>query len=282
MTPESDRQFAWGNGKKQFGGDVLVIASGKGGVGKTNLALNLGIILARRGQRAVLLDADFGLANADILLNVSPLADFDDLRDPTRDVEELLVRGPGGLRLICAASSLAHDRRRVGWDPEMCRLALQRLRGCCDTLLVDCGAGLNPSISAMTRTGGKLILVTTPEPTALADGYAVLKMLAADGFDGAVGVVVNMARHGGEGQQVGARLARVADSFLGLSVAYLGWIPVDRHVPQAVRARVPVVERYRRCPASLCFHRICDRIAPEGVPAVAGNGIWSRVAGLFL
>jgi len=203
-------------------GQVIVLASGKGGVGKTNLALNLGIALARRGQDVALFDADFGLANADILLDVSPLTDFSDLLDSGRPLDDLLVRGPCGLPILCGVSGVT----RRGTPPDVtvtaCRRALDRVKQDICIVIVYCGAG------------------------------------------------------------VAARLARVAAEFLGLSVVDLGHVVSDRHVPLAVRQRVPVTLRYPRCAASLCMEAICDRVVDHPACPPARPGVWARAASLFL
>ncbi len=267
---------------KQLGGRVIVFCSGKGGVGKTNLALNMGILLARRGQRVILMDPDFGLANTGILPGVSPLADVDDLLEDGQPVDRLLVEGPDGLRVLCGASGLMR-RGRVGEvTPRECARAVARLGGCCETLLIDCGAGVSRTIISFALASDLLLLTTTPEPTALADAYAALKLLSNQGFAGRAGVVVNMVRNLAEARHVAGRLARVAQQFLGLSVEHVGEVPLDRHVPQAVRQRAPLAVRYPRCAASLCISRICDRIAPASLGRVPAGGVWSRMASLFL
>lgn len=281
MSHSRRRQREVDVGRKPTGGQVIAIVSGKGGVGKTNLALNLGLQLARR-RRVILLDADFGLANADILLNVSPLADFSDLLDPDRNLDDLLVEGPCGLRVLCGVSETWSARVGADFAPQECVWAMERLRGASDVLIVDCGNTVNLVLAAIAGASDLLLLATTPEPTALADGYAVVKYLSNHGFAGRTGVVVNMARTRTEGQAAGRRLARVAYQFLGLSVEQLGCIPFDRHVPQAVRHRVPVVLRHPHCAASVGLEEVCSRLWPPSPGGRAGGGLWSRLAALFL
>lgn len=269
-------------GRKPTAGSVFTIVSGKGGVGKTNLAVNMSIALARRGCRPILVDADFGLANADILLNVSPLGDLNDLVRGRRNAEELLVEGPGGVRVLCGFSAAARRARDVVVDGGACRRALTALRHVGDPVFVDCGAGLSDAVVSFALASDRLILVTTPEPTALADGYATLKHLCNRGYAGRVGVVVNLARSREEGAGVAQRLQSVAERFLGLSVEDLGSVPADRHVPDAVRARVPVSVRYPRCDASSCIADVSALLVPRTRPTPVARSVWSRVAGLFL
>ena len=263
-------------------GDILTIVSGKGGVGKTNLALNLGIQLSRQGRRVILVDADFGLANADILLNVSPLADVSDLLDESHPIHELLVDGPEGLRVLCGISGPGSDGTPGAVDPERCTSAVRRLAETCDTLIVDCGAGVNPVVEAFAKTGDLLLLTTTPEPTALADAYATLKLLQKAGALGDVGVIVNMVRAEWQAEEVFARLRDVAARFLGLELEYLGYVSRDRHVLSAVQDRVPVTVRFPRCATSTCINVISKRFLPPAPPTLLARGLWSRVASLFL
>lgn len=262
-------------------GVVISIASGKGGVGKTNLALNLGIQLSRRGLATLLVDADFELANADILLNVAPRGDLADVLRNGRDLNELLADGPDGLRLLCGSSGLAHAASST-LRPGDYERALARLRGHAAYILVDCGSGLHPRLLALAQAGDHLVLVTTPEPTALADSYGTLKYLVSNGFEGRVGVVVNMAGSRAEADDAARRLGRVARQFLGRTVEPLGFIPFDRHVPLAVRARVPLVVHHPHCAASIALDRLCERFGPCGGSTAAPPGVWSRLASLFL
>ncbi|MBU0639912.1 MAG: P-loop NTPase [Planctomycetes bacterium] len=259
-----------------------VVVSGKGGVGKTNLALNLGIQLARRGLAVILVDADLGLANADILLNLAPLADLSDLLDETRVVEQLLVSGPAGLRVLCGVTGATHPGGADIRDHRRCAAALARLRPLCDVIIVDCAAGVTPAVSSFALAADRLLLTTTPEPTALADVYATLKVLFNQGFTGEVGAVVNMVSTRGEASAAIRRLQRVAAQFLGLTVLDFGYVPRDRHVLAAVRARVPVVVSFPRCSASACIEKVSRHLLPARPQGVRPNGLWARVANLFL
>jgi len=282
MCPFPSAQLVRYGERKDTRGIAIVVASGKGGVGKTNLALNLGIQLSRRGQRVTFMDADFGLANADILLDIAPIADVSDALNTERPTEDLLVNGPGGLRVLCGVSGASRNPSASRFGQRECLRALQRLQRQCDTVIVDCGSGLNPTIAALALASDLLMLTTTPEPTALADSYAMLKLLCLSGFAGRTGVVINMARSRREAQRTASRLARVARDFLGLSVEALGTVPFDRHVPQAVRARIPLAVRHPHCAASVAVDEICERLTPPVPTRTSAGDIWTHVASLFL
>jgi len=266
---------------KRGRGSVVAIVSGKGGVGKTNLALNLGILLQRRGVSTVLLDADFDFANADILLNVTPPGDFADLLTGQRPPADVWVTAAEGLRLVCGTSRSA-QRNGHDHEPSAYTRAMRGLQPTCDALLVDCGSRPKPANVHLALAADVVLLVTTPEPTALADGYAMLKLLVQGGLGGRAAVVVNMARSRAEAVAVAARLDRVASDFLGRSVENVGFIPYDQHVPLAVRRRIPVCLSYPRCAATASLKRICDKLLPAVRVGIPPAGLWARVAGLFL
>jgi flagellar biosynthesis protein FlhG len=262
-------------------GEVIAVTSGKGGVGKTNLALNLGIQLARHAVRTILLDADFGHANVDILLNVAPQTDLVGLLNPACSLPELLIDGPEGLRILCGVSALRHEWRICESDPAVYVEALGSLRRACDVVLVDCGVGMTEAAASFALACDRLILVTTPEPTAVADSYATLKLLYQRGFCARAAVVVNMTRGQADAVDAARRLQRVAEQFLGLSLENLGSVPFDRHVVAAVRQREPFATRYPRSTASVRVDAISRRLRPPARTTQMHLGLWGRAASLF-
>lgn len=262
-------------------GRVIVVASGKGGVGKTSLALNLSIMLARHGVRTILADADFGLANADILLGISPRRNITEVLNERASVEDLLVDGPDGLRVLCGISGFFQQGELCEFSAAQCLRAVERLTSICDALLVDCGSGVTDSVATFALTCDRLVLVTTPEPTAMADAYGLLKILHNRGFRGPVGLVVNMAFSRKDGADAARRLQHVSEQFLGRSLDLLGSVPHDRHVVSAVRERTPLTVRYPSCPASISIDEISTRLAPFRGPQQASPDVWTRMTNLF-
>lgn len=261
---------------------VTAVVSGKGGVGKTNLALGVSIVLARRGFETILVDADFGLANLDILLDLVPRHTILEMRNGHDDPAAMLAPAPAGLRVLCGISG-ANTRRELScFRPVHCVRTIDRLRPLAEQLIVDCGSGISDTVAAFALCADRLMVVTTPEPTALADGYAVLKILRSRGWRGPTQIVVNMVRKTREGLDAAERFCRTARLFLDLPVEACGLVPLDRHVPDAVRARQPVVTRYPRCDASLAMEAVAARLCPPPAPAPHDSGLWQRVAAVFL
>jgi len=263
---------------KPAGGCVVTLLSGKGGIGQTNVALNLGLALARRGCRTLLLDAHASPPAARLLLG-SSLCTTDRALRPhgsrrPRAPAELLALGSAPVELGRAA-----DRDAAGIENST---TLTRLRRRYDVLLVDCGSCLNRVTVALARASDLRIWLTAPEPAALAGTYAAVKSLTACGCLGRSGVVVNMARSRSDAAQTAGRLASVAQRFLGLTLELLGYVPFDAHVPAAVRQCRPLLVRFPRCPASVHIDALCDRLGPA-VPGVRRrSGVWAHVASLFL
>ena len=254
--------------------EVFTIVSGKGGVGKTSLAANLGVALARRGKRVVLLDGDFGHADAGILLNVPQTLDDADKSAVSAWDAVSDASAPGELRVARASREMTNSRGSMS--------VIADFVDDCDQLLIDCPSGFDETTAESSLAADLLILVTTPEPTALAQAYAALKLTYRRGYHGRIGVVVNFARHEREARRTTQRLARVAAQFLGLSLEHLGHIAYDAHVPRAVRRKAAFVIRFPRCLASACIEAISQRLAPAPAVAAQRSRLWRRVAALFL
>ncbi len=251
-------------------------------MGKSNIAVNLAIKLATAGKKVVLLDADLGLANADVLCNVDLPHNLSHVISRKKELREVMVAGPGGFQLIGGASGLA--RMADLSDADRCRLvdALAELEEQVDVILIDTGAGISPSVLTFTRAAQQVLVVTTPEPTAITDAYAVIKVLSRSGFGLAasglgekrnappadrrrVSLLVNMVRTPGEAQVVYERISKVARQFLNVAVDDAGYLCDDDQVQLAVRRREPFMIASPNCPASQCITQLAMRLQ-QGVP----------------
>jgi flagellar biosynthesis protein FlhG len=261
---------------------VIAVTSGKGGVGKSNVAVNLAIQLASAGKQVVLLDADLGLANADVLCNVELPLNLSHVIARKKELHEVMVAAPGGFHLIGGASGLARMADLSDDDRQRLVTALAELEQQADVILIDTGAGISPNVLSFTRAADHVLVVTTPEPTAITDAYAVVKVLSRqDGsalpeiLERRVSLLVNQARGAKEAKVVYGRIAQVAKQFLGVSVLDAGYLLSDQAVPQAVRRRMPFVLGSPRCPASQCVAQLAMRLE-QGV----GTGAQDQ-AGFF-
>lgn len=262
---------------------TVAVASGKGGVGKTNLAVNLAICLASRGQRVTLLDADMGLANADLLLNSACKYNLSHVVSGSRSIEQVGTIVTGGVFFIPGASGLERLANLSESQQQFLIGQLRYLGRSADVMILDCGAGISSSVLSFAREADVCLLLTTPEPPALTDAYAALKTLVRRNKpDGAVRLVVNQAESRREAGKVYKRLASVAERFLDYSVADAGFLLQDTHVELAVRQRCPFVLRYPRSPASACVSAIAGRLLENVKSSSVKGGFFRRLAGLVV
>lgn len=219
----------------------IAIASGKGGVGKTFVAVNLATALARLNHRVLLVDGDLGLANADIVLGVNPEYTLQDAFFLGRDIADVVTRTPYGVDLLAASSGSAEMVNMGGARVNSFVEGLIRFAAEYDVLLFDCASGIHASVMAFVGAAPRTIVVTTPQPTALMDAYALIKTIHQSDLAKDLSVVVNMAETDAQGEAVMRTLSQVVNNHLSMNLDLLGIIPATDLVPQAVRARQPVL-----------------------------------------
>ncbi|HEX4796164.1 MAG TPA: MinD/ParA family protein [Humisphaera sp.] len=264
-------------GEQRRRASVIAITSGKGGVGKSNIAVNLAIKLTEAGKEVVLLDADLGLANADVLCNIDLPCNLAHVIARKKDLGDVMVRAPGGFRLIGGASGLA--RMADLNDAERGRIvkALAELEERADVILIDTGAGISPNVLAFTRAADQVLVITTPEPTAITDAYAVIKVLGRDGLERRVSLLVNQVSSATEARQVHDRIAKVARQFLGITVYDAGHVVHDEQVSQSVRKRIPFLINSPRCGASACMGQLAIRLEQGVAATLLAGGFFNRM-----
>ena len=239
---------------------IWAVTSGKGGVGKTNFAINLGVALRGLGQRVLLFDADLGLGNVDIALGFYPRYNLGHVLRGEREMEQVVEEGPSGLRVVAGGSGLGE---LLELSPARVREFTGRLASLeemADVIFLDTGAGLSNTVLSFALAADEIILVTTPEPTALADAYAVLKVACQRQPSVTFRVVFNRVKDTGDAVAAAGRLNAVSRRFLGREVDVLGHIFDDPHVPRAVCRQEPFFTLYPDCPASRCVEEMARKL----------------------
>ena len=254
---------------------VIAIASGKGGVGKTNLAVNLAIALAERGKRVIVVDVDIGLANADVLFSVEARAHLGHVLSGEISPLDALTEAPGGVLLLPGATSMRHLSDLEKTERDYLIQSFRDLEAYGDFLLIDTGAGISRNVVQFSASADEVIIVTCPEPTAITDGYAMIKAISREKGFGRIRLVVNFARDALEASRVTQRIQMVSRRFLGIEVDCLGHIVSDEMVRTAVRRRRPFLLECPGCPAASCVRAIAERILGEE-PAVRSRGFLKR------
>lgn len=256
----------------------LVLTSGKGGVGTSNLALNLAIALGEYGQRVVLVDADLGLANIDLLCGLAPVLDLGDVLAGGRPLAEAIVAGPGEIRIVPGAHGMRTLVEALADGPRRLVAELQALEAGADFLLVDAGSGLGANIVTLAAAADQAVVVTTPEPTSVADAHAALGRLHRPAGGPALRAVVNQAASAGEGAEVLARLVASSRQFLGIVVTPLGSIRGDPRVGLAVRRRRPFVVEFPGSIAARGVRRLARTLIAERGPRPRRPGFFAALA----
>lgn len=281
---------------------IITISSGKGGVGKTSLAVNLAIGLAQLGQRVTLLDADLGMANADVMCGLSPARRLEHaVIGSTSSLADLAIDAPGGFKLVPGTVGVSRMASMSHAERSRLMAGLEELELRNDLIIIDTGAGLGPDVLAMVRAADLAIIVATPDPTSITDAYALVKCAtlerpplpppprittptSASPMRGQIAFVINQAASEQEGKDVHTRLAGVCRQFLRIDPGLLGVVPSDAQAAQAVRKRRPVLLDHPRSPPGQAIHVLAASLANRlgratGNPAETPRG--SRLGRLF-
>ncbi len=243
---------------KKYDSRVIAISSGKGGVGKTSIAVNLAIALQSMGKRVALIDADLGLANVDVVLGLIPRYNMFHLIAGQKTIEDITLIGPKGIKVLSGGSG-AMDLVNLD-DKSIKKLIelLMILNQTTDYIIIDTGAGINRSVLAFIEATNELIVVVTPDPTSITDAYAVIKN--THNADKAIKVIVNQTESAREGQAVYEKLSTASEKFLEAKISYLGFIMNDKRVKKSVRAQTPFYLEYPDSSASQSIGLIAHQL----------------------
>ena len=259
---------------------TIVITSGKGGVGKTSLSVSLAIAIAQDGKSVTLLDADLGLANINVILGIIPKYNLYHVIKGKKKLKDIIIEVPEGIKIIAGASGFQQlanldVKQRDEFINSISELAND------DFLIVDTGAGISQNVLSFVMAADEVIVVTTPEPTAITDAYGIIKAIASQSNEKHIKLIVNRAQSVAEGKRVAQRVINIAGQFLNIKVEELGFVYEDLYVPKSVRNQKPFIVSYPNSKASGCVKIIADRINNKQVETEKGTGITSFIRNLM-
>jgi flagellar biosynthesis protein FlhG len=239
---------------------VISVTSGKGGVGKSNVVSNLAMALSAQGKQVLIIDADLGLGNLDVLLGLSPMYNLNNVFNGEKSINDIIIEGPAGIKVIPAGSGVQevtslsqHDRLRLLDELDM-------LEERFDIMIVDTEAGISENVTYFTAAAQEIIVVVSPEPTSITDVYALIKLLATRYSEHHFKVLVNMAKDSEDALEVFRKLANVAGRFLDISLDYLGCVVKDEKVVEAVKRQRAVYDLFPESEAATCFTTLARRV----------------------
>jgi flagellar biosynthesis protein FlhG len=260
------------------GPKIVAVTSGKGGVGKSNVVANLSVCLSELGKKVVVLDADFGLANLDVLLGLTPRYHLGHVLFGNKLLAEIMVQGPQGIRIIPASSGLQGMSELTLAQRNHLIESFTTLDSDTDYFIIDTAAGISRNVIHFLLAAQEVIIVSAPEPTAIVDAYAVIKIILSEDHDKSIQVLINSVEHAEDAQEVFCQINSVVKKFLNREVEYLGHIERDSHVLQAVRSQMLVTHRFPNAMASRSFRNLARRMVQRENSAhpVAGL-VWEKL-----
>lgn len=254
------RDLVW---RKRHNAHVIAVTSGKGGVGKTSTSVNLAISLAANGGRVILLDADLGLANVEVLMGLGSLYNLAHVIEGSKSMLDILVKAPGGIEIVPGSSGLSKVADLDATSRERLITGVRELQQAADFIVVDTMAGIGRNAVGFATAADEVLLVTTPEPSAIVDAYAMLKTIYHLRNDAVVRLMVNMVANQAQAKAVASKLANVSQQYLGRNLSYLGFLPRDPHVSQAVMQSQPFVVAFPNAPATKCMQMLAARLIQQ-------------------
>ncbi len=250
---------------------VIAITGGKGGVGKTNLAVNLSMALAEQRRRVMLLDADLGLANVDVLLGLKPKHTLADVLNGNASMLDVVVNGPGGVRIVPASSGIQHMANLNSHEHAALINGFGELGDQVDVMVVDTAAGISSNVVNFVRACQEVIVVVCDEPSSITDAYALIKIMNTEYAMTRFQVVANMCRSAQEGSRLFQKLNLTCERFLDVTLQYLGHIPFDESVRSAVQKQTPLLQFAPRSKAALAVRGIANKVLNWPTPKHASG-----------
>jgi len=245
---------------------VIAVTGGKGGVGKTNVSLNMAIAMAQQGQKVLVLDADLGLANCDVMLGLRVERNLSHVLSGECDLEDILVEGPYGVKIVPATSGSQNMVELTPSEHAGLIRAFGELDSHYDVLVVDTAAGISDMVLSFSRASQDVLVVVCDEPTSITDAYALIKVLSREHGVYKFKIVANMVRSLKEGQELFAKLSKVTDRFLDVSLELVATVPFDENIRKAIRKQKTIVDVFPKSPASIAFKALASKAATWPIP----------------
>ena len=257
---------------------VIAVTSGKGGVGKTNVVTNLAVSLSELGRKVVILDADLGLANIDVLLGLTPRYHLGHLLFGDKSLSDILVQGPKGVRVLPASSGMQHMTELTSAQRNRLMNCFTSLEADTDYFVIDTAAGISRNVLHFLLSSQEIIVVSSPEPTAIVDAYAVIKIILTENPKKQIQVLINSVEHADEALDVYLQINSVVQRFLNRELDFLGHVELDSLLVKAVRSQMLVTQKYPDAPSSRCFRDIARRICKQEKGEVIYSGpVWEKL-----
>lgn len=250
---------------------VIAVTGGKGGVGKTNVSINLAQALTSLGQQVMLLDADFGLANIDVLLGLRAEKNISHVLNGELSLKDIMLHTPSGIKVIPASSGIQKMAELSSQEHYCLIRAFSDLKCNIDTLIVDTAAGISKDVLNFSQAANDVLVVVCNEPTSITDSYALIKVLSKECGVKRFHIVANMVKNYDEGRSLFLKLHKAADKFLDVSLLFDGVIPFDNLLRKSIQQQKIVVEHFPSSPAAIAFKQICNKITRWPVPQTMGH-----------
>ncbi|VAW56678.1 Flagellar synthesis regulator FleN [hydrothermal vent metagenome] len=250
---------------------VITVSSGKGGVGKTNVSVNLSLALVAAGKDVLLLDADLGLANVDLLLGLRAEYNLSHVISGERTLQEVVVKGPEGLHIIPAASGMQMMSELSTAQHAGVISAFSDLKMPLDVLVVDTAAGISDGVVSFVRASNEVIVVVCNEPTSLTDAYALIKVMSEDHNIHKFNILASTVRDPREGAQLFKKLTRVTDYYLDVTLNFMGEVPYDEYLVKAVKKQQAVMQSYPQSPSAMAFRKLAKTVMTWPLPKNASG-----------
>lgn len=271
MTPDQASGLRMINQPNNEKVKVIAVSGGKGGVGKTSVSINTAVALAEKGKRVVVLDADLGLANVDVMLGLRADKNLSHVLSGDAELDDVILRGPKGIGIIPASSGTQSMVELTQAQHAGLIRAFSEMKTQFDILIVDTAAGISDMVLSFSRASQDVLIVVCDEPTSITDAYALIKILSREHGVFRFKIVANMVRSLREGMELFAKLSKVTDRFLDVALELVATVPFDENLRKSVRKQKLIVEMFPKSPASIAYHGLANKILSWPIPSQPGG-----------